>query len=155
MPQLPKGAIKLNLASHISIRKNAGRRIITQTGYQYEVTAEEIELICPICNHPQPAPTAQGVDYQCPKCRWYYKVYGDMLCCFSPSSIGVSIVALAPGERPEQVIFDGPSSEPDKLDRVYQESIDDWKKRKGNNEEEAWGRKTQVIMADAIKGAKK
>ena len=148
MPHFPPGSAKMRLREHVHIRKNVGQRVIDPaTGHQFEVTHDEVEYTCPICRTLQAAPVAEGVDYECPQCKWRYKVYGEMLVVWSSKTVGVETSALPPGAEPHDMVIDAAISDQDRVSAEYAKSTADW--REGKNED--WGKKIQVTTPKETK----
>lgn len=149
----PPNALKFNFHQHLEINKTASRRVIDpRTNYQYEITFEDVNYICPICSHLQPAPPLADTDYQCPKCKWYYKAAGNLLVVFSPNTVKVPINALAPGQRPPTTVTESGSSDEDSVQAAHEKSVADWKAHLINEgEDAAWARKVQVLVNEAKK----
>lgn len=145
MPNFPPNSVKMKLVEHLQIRPNAHKRVIDpNTGYQYEVLYKDVQLACPICQYMQPAPPCAGVDYQCPKCKWNYKIYEEMLVVWNPATLGVSTEALAPGTNPyERAVDDSGGQDPERADAIYEESRQDWLKTEANREK--WAKRIQSL----------
>lgn len=151
MPDLPKECVKLYFAEFLQLRPNAAKRIINpQTGHQYEITQKEVDYICPICRHIQAAPYADGVEYECPKCKWHYKVYDEMLAIWNPKNLGVETYGYPPGAKPATIhkaeLEGGTDTlDPEKVQDAYDKSTRQFKKAEVNNELDAYGKRIQIL----------
>jgi DNA-directed RNA polymerase subunit RPC12/RpoP len=128
----PKKALKLFLREHIRLRPNAaaGRVIDPRTGYQYEITQDMVDYICPLCRSTQAAPAQDGVEYACPYCDARYMTHDQMLVLWRPKDVGVETSPLPPGKRIEdmetllqaQVDSSVDSHDPEKVQVEYDKS---------------------------------
>ena len=146
----------LNLRPYIELKTNASKRIIDpNTGHQYEIGAEEVNYHCPICQHIQKAPAVELVDYACPKCKWHYKVQGDALVLWHPSTVGVHVPAEAPGYNPfsERLIdAGGDLGDSSRAEAASEFANNEWRKAMANNEGEDFGKKIQILTPEKLKG---
>lgn len=143
MPDFPPRSIRLYLRDFIQLRANVGQRIVDpNSGHQYEILHDEVDFFCPICQFEQAAPAGEDIDYECPRCKWRYKVFGDMLVVWDQRTQGIERSANAPGTYPAPIAVDSgiDSTEVDKANFEKAKSTKDW--AMGKNEE--WGKKTQV-----------
>lgn len=143
MPMYPPGCVKLRAIEHLEFKPNAHKRIIDpNTGFQYEISHSEVNYICPICSHIQAAPAVEDFDYACPKCQWRYKLIGDLLVLWHPSSVGVELPAAHPGYNPfaDKVIdAGGDLADPARAAGAQELATDRWLKAQANNEGDKFG----------------
>lgn len=150
MPTLPPRCIKLHAVEHLELKSNAHKRIIDpRTGHQYEISAPEVNYICPICRHRQAAPAVEDFDYACPKCSWRYKLIGDMLVLWDPGSVGIELPAAVPGYNPfSDKIIDagGDLADPSRAAGAQELATERWLQARANNEEDSFGLKIQAVV---------
>lgn len=149
---IPPGAMKLYAIEHLELKPNSFNRIIDpNTGFQYEVSAPEVNLICPICKYTQAAPTIENLDYACPKCKWRYKLIGDMLVVWDPRTLGVTLPAAEPGESHfGDILIDGGGdlADPSRAAGAQRFATDEWLKARANNEGDKFGKKIQILTPE-------
>lgn len=126
---IPPGAIRFNLRPYVKLIKRGVRVIDTKRSRQHEILAEDVEYTCPICHTIQLAPPLNGVDYECPGCKYHYKVYDDLLCIWNPESLGVKTVALPPGTRPLVVTDDYLTGDESRAEAIKDEENARWNDR--------------------------
>jgi hypothetical protein len=127
--EIPPNALRFPLRPYVRLIKRGVRVVDMKRSHQHEVLAEDVEYTCPICKTIQLAPPLNGVDYECPGCKYHYKVYDDLLCVWNPESLGVKTTALPPGSRPLTVADDYLSGDEDRAEALKQEAIRDWARR--------------------------
>ena len=148
MADVPKKSAQLFFPSHVKMKTTAARRIVNpSTGFQYEILAEEVDYVCPICKTEQPAPVNQNTEYFCPTCDWRYLIQGQSLWIWHPSSVGVKTEALAPGTHRTTLIDGQDTGELDALEEGKRASAR-WRQAVKNNEEDSFGKKTQILTVE-------
>lgn len=151
MPDIPARAVRLQVAEFLEFKPNAHKRIIDpNTLHQYEISHEEVNLICPICSHVQASPACEDTDYQCPKCSWRYKLIGDMLVLWHPGTVGIDLPAHAPGYNPfSDTVVDGGGeiADPARAAQAREYANNQWVKAQANKDE-SFGKKIQIIMPE-------
>jgi DNA-directed RNA polymerase subunit RPC12/RpoP len=142
--------MKLQAIEHLQLKPNAHKRVIDpNTGFQYEISSPEVNYICPICSHIQAAPAVEDFDYACPKCEWRYKLIGDLLVLWHPSSVGVELPAAHPGYNPfadKVVDAGGELADPARAAGAQEYATEQWLKARANNEGDTFGLKIQAVV---------
>ena len=149
MPDIPPNAIKLNLAQHVFLRR-IDQRIIVPGKTQFEVEASEVEYSCPICQHIQAAPPLEDTDYECPKCKWHYKVYGDMLVLWDPRMLGRKIEAKPPGWKPREIVDDPGYADLARASALKEEENRKWREAQARGE--VYGQTPQIVVPADVSG---
>ena len=151
MADVPKNHCCFALASHINLRRQAGKRVINpKTGHQYEIGVDEVDFICPICECIQAAPVQQNEEYACPRCNWRYLVIEDVLYLWSPAAVGVTTTPLKPGTRRQNLLESGDDGE-EKALVERERARKDWLKARGNTESESFGLRTQSVVPEGYR----
>ena len=146
MDSVPDKALPFEFRLYITRRPNAYQRVIVpKTGYNYELTHEEVDYHCVICRYAQTAPTQYNTPYECPRCKFHYMVKGSTLYVWHPSTVGVPYTVYPPGAQPPQTIVDdGGSNDPEKAEaerkRTQKEFI-----AKELNKEGDFGKAIQIL----------
>jgi hypothetical protein len=147
MPSIPPKAIKLHLHPYVFPRR-FGQRIVDPGKKQYEIEAVDIEFSCPICQEVQAAPPLNDTDYECPKCKWRYKVYDDLLVMWDSRTAGVDLPAHPPGWQPRELVDDGGYGDLDRADAIKEEEIQKWRIAQIRGED--FGATPQIVVPEDL-----
>lgn len=153
MADVPKKSIQLFFRAHIVAKNNRPQRIVNPaTGYQYEILAEDVDFICPICRYEQAAPVEENTEYACPKCTWRYLVVGMSLWMWHPSVVGVETVALAPGTRRSTLLDGAQDSSEEEAKEEQKRATARWRQAELNKQGDLFGKKIQILTPGIPEG---